>query len=377
MGILGRTRAVVLTATLAVVTCASAHVPAGAAGTTPDPGIEQVLTAVQSRDLLPLVDTLVLPKAGFGFADGMKLVQMSPEDLERQLEAVALTNARWLRVPFNWSLIESTRGVYDWSQVDRVVDRARAHGLKVLANLAYAPTWARASRTTGTGPPRAGRAYGAFAGAATEHFAGRVKHFEIWNEPNFAKFFGGPATHAHAPEKYTRLLKKAYRAIKAERRSSVVVAGGLAPGLDTDETYSMPTFVSRMYDAGARRFFDAMSLHPYTTTSPASWDRVYGDVTEVRELMRAHKNGKRKIWYTEFGHTSPLGGLSETLQAAWVVKELAAAAARPYVGPAFLYAIRDSGTDRTDYGQNFGTLLTYDFRPKVLATVLSVVTLLP
>ena len=377
MGILGRTRAVVLAATLAVVTCASAQGPAGAEGTAPDPGIDRVLTAVQSRDLLPLVDELVIPKAGLGFADGMKLVQMSPEDLEKQLEAVALTSARWLRVPFNWSLIESTRGVYDWSQVDRVVDRARAHGLKVLANLAYAPAWARTSRTTGTGPPRAGRAYGAFAGAATHHFAGRVKHFEIWNEPNFAKFFGGPATHAHAPEKYTRLLKKASRAIKAESRRSVVVAGALAPGMDTDETYSMPTFVSRMYDAGARRFFDAMSLHPYTTTSPASWDRVYGDVTEVRELMRAHKNGRRKIWYTEFGHTSPLGGLSEVAQAAWVVKELAAAAARPYVGPAFLYAIRDSGTDRTEYGQNFGTLLTYDFRPKVLATVLSVVTLLP
>ncbi|MBU1801274.1 MAG: hypothetical protein KKA97_03335, partial [Actinobacteria bacterium] len=125
---MGRTRAVVLAATLAVVTCASAQGPAGAEGTAPDPGIDRVLTAVQSRDLLPLVDELVIPKAGLGFADGMKLVQMSPEDLEKQLEAVALTSARWLRVPFNWSLIESTRGVYDWSQVDRVVDRARAHG---------------------------------------------------------------------------------------------------------------------------------------------------------------------------------------------------------------------------------------------------------
>lgn len=323
------------------------------------------------------IQPLVIPKAGYGFADGMKLIMMSPTDLERQLEAVALTDAQWLRVPFNWSMIEATQGSYDWSRIDRVVDSARAHGLTVLANLAYAPEWARGNGTTSTGPPRRGRHYGAFAREAATHFDGRVEHFEVWNEPNLIRFFGGQRTHGHAPEKYTRLLKKAYRSIKSAQPSSTVVAGALAAAVDNDEAYAMSTFVRRMYAAGAKRFFDAIALHPYTTTSPASWNRVYGDVTEVRKLMRANKNGRRKIWYTEFGHTSPIGGLSQTVQALWVLKELTAAANRRYVGPAFLYAIRDAGSNRLEYSQNFGSLLTYDFQPKVLGTVLATVAALP
>lgn len=349
----------------------------GLVDTVVDPLLDPVLDPLLGPTVDALVDSLVIPADGFGFADGMKLVQMSPADLERQLEAVSRTSAEWLRVPFNWSLIETRQGTFDWTQVDRVVDRARAHGLTVLANLAYAPTWARAAGTTGTGPPRAGRTYATFARAAAQHFAGRVRHFEVWNEPNLVKFFGGPTTHERAPEKYTRLLKKGFRAIKAAQPRSVVVAGALAAGTDSAESHAMSTFVRRMYAAGAERFFDALSLHPYTTTSPASWSRVYGDVTAVRRLMRAQGNGDRKIWYTEFGHTSPLGGLSQTAQAAWVVKELSAAARRRYVGPAFVYAIRDSGTNRLDYGQNFGSLLTHDFQPKVLSAVLSLVAALP
>ena len=367
MGSLRRAHARLATYALAVVLGLSTPGPVAAETPTTGP-------RVSASDILT---PLVIPSAGFGFADGMKLVLMSPADLERQLDAVGGTGASWLRVPFNWSMIEATQGTYDWTRFDRVVDRARAHGLTVLANLAYAPDWARANGTTSTGPPRRGRDYAAFARAAATHFDGRVEHWEVWNEPNLIRFFGGSRTHKNAPEKYTRLLKKAYRSIKAVQPKSTVVAGALAAGIDNDEAYSMPTFVRRMYAAGAKRFFDAMALHPYTTPSPASWTRVYGDVTEVRKLMRSNKNGRRKIWYTEFGHASPLGGLSQTLQAAWVIKELAAAAHRPYVGPAFLYAIRDAGSNRLDYGQNFGTLLTYDFQPKVLASLLAVTAALP
>ncbi|CAN5117116.1 hypothetical protein BH09ACT12_BH09ACT12_19470 [soil metagenome] len=342
-----------------------------------DPPGDRASSASSERSDALDISSLLVPKAGYGFADGMKLVLMSPDDLERQLDAVSLTDARWLRVPFNWARIEPTEGTYDWSEVDRVVDRARAHGLKILANLAYAPEWARGPSTTASAPPSSPRLYGAFAAAAAEHFAGRVKHWEIWNEPNFAKYFGGESTHATAPEIYTKLLKKAYRAIKAERKRSTVVAGALAPGADDDEGYSMPTFVRRMYEAGARRFFDAISLHPYTTTTSASWTRVYGDVAQVRTLMVQHRNSRRKIWYTELGHTTPIDGLSQVTQAAWVTKELALAAEQPYIGPAFLYAIRDSGPDASQYSQNFGTLLTYDFQPKLLATVLATTAALP
>ena len=313
---------------------------------------------------------LVVPRAGYGFSDGARLVQLSRRDLRRQLDAVARTDATWLRVPFNWSHIESVRGTHDWSQVDRVVRAARRHDLTVLANISYAPTWARAAESEATAPPRSAKAYGRFAGAAARHFGSKVRHWELWNEPNLASHYGGKSYHSRAPETYTKLVKRAYRAIKKQDRRSTVLAGSLAAGLDNDKGFRMPTFVRRMYAAGAAKFFDAISLHPYTTESEASWKRVYGDVDDVRTLMRRRGHADRPIWFTEIGNSTSTDGPSQKEQAALLVRSLEAAASRPYVGPAILYAIRDGGADPTVFGQNFGTLLTFDFEPKRMAKVL-------
>jgi polysaccharide biosynthesis protein PslG len=313
---------------------------------------------------------VAVPRAGYGFSDGAKLAQMSVGDLRRQLDAVARTDARWLRVPVNWGHVESVQGTYDWSQVDRVVREARKRDLTVLANISYAPTWARAPGSSPTAPPRSARAYGRFAGDAAQHLAGKVRHWELWNEPNLTSHYGGPAYLARAPETYTRLVKSAYRALNAQDRRSVVVAGSLAAAITNDQGYKMPTFVRRMYAAGAGKFFDAISLHPYTTPTQSSWERVYGDVDAVRLLMERQGHSRRQVWFTEIGHSTAIGATTQAQQAELLVRALGAAARRRYVGPAFLYAIRDSGTDRGVFGQNFGTLLTFDFQPKQTARVL-------
>lgn len=354
----------------ALVLSAMAMPPTGADRGAPTPGTSAPEQRADTPQQAERGRSLVVPRAGYGFSDGARLVQLSRRDLRRQLDAVARTDATWLRVPFNWSHIESQRGTYDWSQVDRVVRAARRHGLTVLANISYAPTWARAAESEPTAPPRSAKTYGRFAGAAVEHFVGKVQHWELWNEPNLASHYGGGSYHARAPETYTKLVKRAYRAIKRQDRRSTVVAGSLAAGLNNDKGFRMPTFVRRMYAAGAAKFFDAISLHPYTTESEASWNRVYGDVDDVRTLMRRRGHAERPIWFTEIGNSTSTDGPSQKEQAALLVRSLEAAASRPYVGPAILYAIRDGGSDRSVFGQNFGTLLTFDFEPKRMARVL-------
>ena len=51
---------------------------------------------------------------------------------------------------------------------------------------------------------------------------------------------------------------------------------------------------------------------------------------------------------------------------------LAAAAGLGYVGPAFIYSIRDNdSSNRGDREANFGALLTTDWQPKFTASVLA------
>lgn len=308
-----------------------------------------------------------------GFTDGLGILALSRKDLDRQLDAVVRAGGSWLRVPVPWYLVESQRGEFRWSELDRVVDEAREHGLQVLANIAYSPRWARPAGTTHTAPPRRPRLYGDFVSRVVQRYRGAIRHWEIWNEPNVDKFFGGPATHADAPETYTRLLRAAYRSIKQVQPRSTVVAGALSSRRDGLSSYSMPTFLRRMYAAGAGRYLDAASLHPYIYAGAFVTDRrrVYGDVAEARRIMERNGDAGKQVWFTEMGHATYVGGPSEAQQRDLVISELRAAASLDYAGPTFLYSIRDHGRNPLLASQNFGALLTHDWQPKLLYQALA------
>ncbi|MDY6996156.1 MAG: cellulase family glycosylhydrolase [Actinomycetota bacterium] len=299
------------------------------------------------------------------------MLTLSPADLERELDAVAATGASWLRVLFDWNLIEPSKGQYQWAVVDRIVDAAAARDLRVLGNIAFTPGWARGPQSFFTAPPDNPDDFGAFATAVVEHFGSRVSDWEIWNEPNLPLFWG---FQGNAAPRYTELLKAAYVAIKDAQPSSTVVSAGLSRAVGG---HSPPSFMTQMYAAGAKGYFDAAAMHPYVFPGGLAVDPENGwsDVGRVREVMVANGDGGKKIWMTEFGApTSDPGaeGVSQQQQARQITDILWAASELPYSGPAFIYSIRDldSGA-RGNREANFGALLTSDWQPKVAASVLA------
>src|SRR5262249_28676038 len=77
-----------------------------------------------------------------GFAHGYETVRRDPAaDVEADLDLMASTGVRWLRVGITWGSIETSPGVYDWTGTDRVVQGARARGLSVVAVISSAPGW--------------------------------------------------------------------------------------------------------------------------------------------------------------------------------------------------------------------------------------------
>ena len=111
-------------------------------------------------------------------------------------------------------------------------------------------------------------------------------------------------------------------------------------------------------------------MHPYTypalPTDPttASWS-AFQQLTPMRAVMVAGGDTAKLIWLTEFG--APTGtdptSVTEAFQAQTISVVLQTARDTAWLGPAFLYNIRDSGTDLTDREQNFG-MLKRDFTPK-------------
>ena len=75
-----------------------------------------------------------------------------------------------------------------------------------------------------------------------------------------------------------------------------------------------PTFVQRMYAAGAHGYFDALSYHPTVPlhTTPFSQEQTLihlEQVAAIRSLMVANGDGARQVWATEYG--LPTSSVSE------------------------------------------------------------------
>jgi hypothetical protein len=239
-----------------------------------------------------------------------------------------------------WFLVEEERGRRDWSRQDRVIEAALARGLRVLAILAYAPSWARSGAddsTVDTGE------YARFAAAAVRRYAPRgVLHYELWNEPNSDAFWGPEPD----PDAYAALVRAAYAGMKAEDERVTVLAGSFAPGCTGGGKIAPAEFLEAMYRAGAGGSFDALSHHPYSFpalpggTEPCNgWHQLEDAEPSLRSVMEAHGDGAKKVWATEFG--APVDRVGDDGQADQVSAAVARWESLPWAGPFFVYAYRD------------------------------------
>lgn len=313
----------------------------------------------------------VVPADGYGFSVGASQIWMSAQDADRELDAAALTNARWLRVHVDWHAVEKVKGEYDWGYVDHWIDGARARGMRVLGLITNTPDWAKAPGTALYAPPTDPADYAAFAAAVAKRYRDRVTDWELWNEPNLPRFLGFAESRAAV---YVGLLKAAYPAIKAVQPNSTVISAGLSPAVGVD---GPANFLNDMYVNGAKGYFDAVAMHPYVFPAglAADPDNAWSDLARAHDVMTLNGDGDKKVWMTELGAptSDPAAeGVSQQEQAKQILDVLAGLAAAGWVGPAFIYSIRDvDSASRGNREDNFGALLTTDFQPKFTAGVLA------
>ena len=313
----------------------------------------------------------VVPADGYGFSVGASQIWMSAQDADRELDAAALTNARWLRVHVDWHAVEKVKGEYDWGYVDHWIDGARARGMRVLGLITNTPDWAKAPGTALYAPPTDPADYAAFAAAVAKRYRDRVTDWELWNEPNLPRFLGFAESRAAV---YVGLLKAAYPAIKAVQPNSTVISAGLSPAVGVD---GPANFLNDMYVNGAKGYFDAVAMHPYVfpTGLAADPENAWTDLARAHDVMTLNGDGDKKVWMTELGAptSDPAAeGVSEQEQATQILDVLAGLAAAGWAGPAFIYSIRDvDSANRGNREDNFGALLTTDFQPKFTAGVLA------
>lgn len=227
--------------------------------------------------------------------------------IKKSFEMVRAMGAPWIVEYFPWEYIESEEGTFDWTRADLVVDHARRQGLTVIARLGFVPRWARPKDSVTSYLDEARYpAFAHFVAEFAQHFAGRVHHIIIWNEPNLNFEWGYRGVD---PAGYTRMLQAVYPRVKAAAPTTQILAGALAPTLappGTPDAMNDLDYLQQMYAAGARDYFDALAIHAYGWTAPAdeppSPRRINFRRAELlREIMVQNGDASKRAFITEGG----------------------------------------------------------------------------
>jgi hypothetical protein len=239
--------------------------------------------------------------------------------LDSQMGLMARSGVESLRVTFDWGQLEPLPNTYDWANSDRIVADAATHGLELLPDLIYTPTWASTRPKSAVAyryQPTSPALFAHFATALVQRYGPHgefwklnpqlprdpVTEWQIWNEEAFNVFWGSSPW----PATYTKLLKAGYTAIHHVDRRALVVPGSLADVGPETQWAEM----SSLYRAGAQRYFNAVSVHPFVVDPKSvsyTITLMLKIVGNVRAVMRRHGDAHKPVILTEMSWPGAVG----------------------------------------------------------------------
>jgi len=326
--------------------------------------------------------------------------EVKPERRERQVREIAEAGFTWIRQQFPWEDIEhhakgdftdrrndlNGDGIPDtisaWDKYDSIVDLVEKYHLNMLVRLSAPPNWSQPPGTPDSSfaPPADFQDFVDFAVAVAARYRGRLRYYQIWNEPNLYPEWGEQTVNAEA---YTDLLCRTYAALKAVDPQIVVVTGALGPTVDLSGVNASDIlYLQRMYQAGAGDCFDVLSVQGYGLWSGPT-DRRLRQVTInfqrhlwIRDVMVAHGDADKAIWISEAGWNpvpddpaiadrDRYGRVTDAQAAEWAPLAYQRAQEEwPWIGVITYWFFKEATEDNRDKSPFYFRLLDPDFTPR-------------
>jgi hypothetical protein len=212
------------------------------------------------------------------------------EHLQYNAKMLALCGVKWIRAWWGWGMAEKEPGQFDWTEYDRQLKTVQDAGMEIMPILLryypqYEFEWSGAVDRIQR-PPRDLDQWASFVRTTAEHYRGRVKAWEVWNEANYTM----------EPDYYAGLVKVTYEQIKAVDPDATVIGfGGVAPD-----------YIRRAFEAGAAKYMDVISLHSYAELG-RPYERMANLAAAVERLAQQFGSTHR-VWHTEQGSGADSAG---------------------------------------------------------------------
>jgi hypothetical protein len=216
----------------------------------------------------------------------------------------------WPPVPFKawrlwdthttWAQLEPQKGRWEWRMLDRTVALAESHGVEVLYTMGRTPRWASArpaqmgrnpnAEPGGMAEPKNLEDWRNYVRTVATRYKGRIKAYEIWNEPNLENFYSG------TPEAMVDLAREAYAVLK-QVDPSVMVVSPSAVG-----PTGLP-WLKEYLQRGGGKYADVIGYHFYVPGQEP--EAMLGFIDQVHEITRQYGLADKPLWNTEAGWLQP------------------------------------------------------------------------
>lgn len=295
-------------------------------------------------------------------------LRAAADEQKLHFEAVAAAGATVMRLDFIWSAVEPQPGKWSWEKMDKLLELGVKNGIELEALLgvtprhAAKPEYASAfdealknaknkndhavwSMLMGAAPKD--ESWISYVSAVTNHYKGKIRLYEIWNEPDLGFWRG-------TTDEYIRILRLAYGEIRKNDPNALVLSGGFATVLEHPGRAKNPDLQERVL-AEASDSFDIHAIHQHGPFGEFQ-DAVDGELNRIRKGMK----NPRPLYFNETALTSVHWG--EKVQAQTLVKKMTYTMSIGAIGHTW-YDLVNDGDDPMNAEHGYG-LLTSRFQPK-------------
>ena len=238
-------------------------------------------------------------------------------DFEKYKAFLAPLGIQTIRLQAGWAKCEREKGRHDFSWLDQIIDYARAQGLNILLETGYGnPIYEGGGGFDLAGgfptSPEALAAWDAWVDALSRHFAGRVRDWAMWNEPDI----GEPKK---TPEQIAAINARTAHIVKRNIPDARIAGLSLA--------HNSPEFLEQCLRALGPdiALFHWFIYHGYANAPEASYANVEAQKAVVARLapharLRQGENGCPSEMATRFALSGvPWSGYS---QAKWDMRRM-------------------------------------------------------
>ena len=229
--------------------------------------------------------------SGFLFGVCTHTQRWSPEDRKREYLAAALCGAKVVRTGVEWGGIQPERDQWNFTIMDELVETYGGYGMELQAIFGFCPKWAAAPEAQKSAnwldwarskPEDA--AWTTYIRTMAERYRGRIRYWEVWNEPDLKGF------NRMTLEEYVGLQKAAFQELKRHVPEAIVMSGGFATMSDHPGRKSK-TF-HRDYLNLAKGFFAVHAIHEHGSF------QSYADLIDHKFLPMRRQTGTNVPWYS-------------------------------------------------------------------------------